>query len=240
MRRIVLISSAAAMLLLSACSSEPKKEVETKAAPAKEPPVAVSKVPGLFKVKMETSKGNIIIEVHKDWAPLGAERFYELVQDNFFNGARFFRYVPNFIVQFGLAASPAMTRKWEKEIKDDRRTRGMLAEFDAKERIGRRRRGNRDVVGEEEARDGAEEGGDAAEGESGRDGASEENWDDWDWDNVGVEEGTAEEEEEESEILAEGVVQPRPAREERHGSALRTGDAPQPALPEWPSTPPVR
>ena len=65
------------------------------------------------------------------WAPLGADRFYTLVQQKFFDGARFFRVVPNFMVQFGLAADPAITKKWDgTEFPDDpvtmHNTRGTL------------------------------------------------------------------------------------------------------------------
>jgi len=68
---------------------------------------------------MATSKGDITIEVHRDWAPIGAQRFYELVQAGFYDNARFFRYVPNFVIQFGLAADPAVTKKWSTTINDD-------------------------------------------------------------------------------------------------------------------------
>ncbi|MBK5290838.1 MAG: peptidylprolyl isomerase [Acidobacteriia bacterium] len=70
-------------------------------------------------VRLETSKGNVMVEVHPDWAPIGAKQFLDLVKDKFFDGARFFRVVPNFVVQFGLAADPAKTKKWDKTIKDD-------------------------------------------------------------------------------------------------------------------------
>ena len=59
------------------------------------------------------------MEVHPEWAPLGAKRFEELVKDGFYDGARFFRVVPNFIIQFGIAGDPKMTKKWDKPIKDD-------------------------------------------------------------------------------------------------------------------------
>jgi cyclophilin family peptidyl-prolyl cis-trans isomerase len=59
------------------------------------------------------------VEVHPEWAPLGAQRFEELVKDGFYDGARFFRVVPNFIIQFGIAGDPRMTKKWDKPIKDD-------------------------------------------------------------------------------------------------------------------------
>lgn len=72
-----------------------------------------------FRVRFETSKGPFVVEVHRDWAPLGAKRFEELVKDGYYNNSRFFRVVPGFVVQFGLAANPAMTKKWDRPIKDD-------------------------------------------------------------------------------------------------------------------------
>ncbi len=72
-----------------------------------------------FRVRMDTTKGPFVIEVHRDWAPLGAARFEQLVKDKFYDGAGFFRVVPNFVVQFGLAADPKLTKKWDKKIKDD-------------------------------------------------------------------------------------------------------------------------
>ena len=118
-------------LLLIGCSkpSEPSKTAEEKAAPApapappppavEQPKPASTKAPATFKVRFDTSKGPFEVEVHRAWAPLGADRFYALVNDGFFDGARFFRVVPNFVVQFGLAASPATTKKWNKQIDDD-------------------------------------------------------------------------------------------------------------------------
>lgn len=123
--RFRIVLPVAGLVLLAACSSspEPKKEPTPPPAEPATPKAVVppSKVgaPDVFKVKMETSKGPVLIEVHREWAPLGADRFYELVKDGFFTEARFFRIVPNFIVQFGLAADPKMSKKWDKTIPDD-------------------------------------------------------------------------------------------------------------------------
>ena len=108
----------AVFLMLWGCSTEPasQKKAELKEIPAAPPK---DEAPATFKVRFTTSKGSIVVEVHKDWAPIGAQHFYELVKDGFYNGARFFRIVPNFVVQFGIAADPAKTRKWKQEIKDD-------------------------------------------------------------------------------------------------------------------------
>lgn len=64
-------------------------------------------VPDTYKVKFETTKGDFVVEVQKSWAPLGADRFHELITSGFYNEARFFRIVPGFVVQFGLPADPA-------------------------------------------------------------------------------------------------------------------------------------
>ncbi|MCC7499000.1 MAG: peptidylprolyl isomerase, partial [Bryobacterales bacterium] len=126
---------AAACLLFTGCSSSQKEAEKEREAPpaAQQAPPAEATPPSpapaegakpeadknAFKVKFETSRGNFIVEVHPDWAPLGAARFKQLVQDKYFDGARFFRVLPGFVVQFGLAADPAKTRKWDKPFKDD-------------------------------------------------------------------------------------------------------------------------
>jgi peptidyl-prolyl cis-trans isomerase A (cyclophilin A) len=84
------------------------------------PSTLKAQAPDLYRVKFATTHGDIVIEVHRAWAPLGADRFYNLVVNNFFTDAAFFRYVPNFIVQFGLPANPAIGRVWQSaNIKDD-------------------------------------------------------------------------------------------------------------------------
>jgi peptidyl-prolyl cis-trans isomerase A (cyclophilin A) len=76
--------------------------------------------PPLYRVRFTTTKGDFVVEVHREWAPLGADRFWNLVRNRFFNDAPFFRYVPNFIVQFGIPANPAVAKAWhEAIIKDD-------------------------------------------------------------------------------------------------------------------------
>jgi len=78
------------------------------------------KSPDLLEVEFATTKGNFTVRVTRAWAPLGADRFYNLVKNNFFDEAAFFRVVPNFIVQFGLSADPAVNRPWRAaNIKDD-------------------------------------------------------------------------------------------------------------------------
>lgn len=76
--------------------------------------------PDTFKVKFACSHGDFVIECHKDWAPLGVQRFYELVREGFYDNSAFFRVIPNFVAQFGLAADPKETAKWRtKRLQDD-------------------------------------------------------------------------------------------------------------------------
>ncbi len=72
-----------------------------------------AKAPASYKVQFTTTKGNFVLEVHRDWAPIGADRFYNLVRAGFFTDAAFFRVVPNFMVQFGLSANPAVNKAWQ-------------------------------------------------------------------------------------------------------------------------------
>ena len=76
--------------------------------------------PDSFVVRFFTSRGEIDVMVHRDWAPHGADRIYGLVRHRYYDGARFFRAVPNFVVQFGLAADAAATAAVrERRIVDD-------------------------------------------------------------------------------------------------------------------------
>jgi peptidyl-prolyl cis-trans isomerase A (cyclophilin A) len=78
------------------------------------------KAPATYKAKFETSKGVFIIEVQRDWAPNGADRFYNLVKNGFFDDARFFRVVRGFMVQFGINGDPNISAQWRTaHIKDD-------------------------------------------------------------------------------------------------------------------------
>jgi len=79
-----------------------------------------AKAPDEFEVKFTTTAGDFTVKVTRAWAPLGADRFYNLVRHHFFNGAAFFRVVPGFIVQFGISAYPQVAAAWRNApIKDD-------------------------------------------------------------------------------------------------------------------------
>ncbi|MCA9034063.1 MAG: peptidylprolyl isomerase [Planctomycetaceae bacterium] len=74
---------------------------------------------GTFKVKFESTAGDFVIEVNREWAPIGAQRFYDLVKSGFYDECRFFRVVPDFMVQFGLNGDPAINGQWDRNLKDD-------------------------------------------------------------------------------------------------------------------------
>ncbi|MGD1210880.1 MAG: peptidylprolyl isomerase [Candidatus Acidiferrales bacterium] len=85
-----------------------------------QPATLKAKAPDVFQVKFATTKGDFVVQVTRAWAPLGADRFYNLVQHGFYNDACFFRIVPNFVVQFGLSGDPAVNKVWQNaNIKDD-------------------------------------------------------------------------------------------------------------------------
>jgi cyclophilin family peptidyl-prolyl cis-trans isomerase len=73
-----------------------------------------------YKVVLRTTKGDVMILVHRNWSPLGADHFYQLLNVGFYNGDRFFRVVPDFVVQFGMNGDPAINRQWsDANIPDD-------------------------------------------------------------------------------------------------------------------------
>ena len=87
--------------------------------------------PAVYKARFDTSKGAFVVEVHRDWAPLGADRFYNLVKNGFFDNARFFRVVSGFMVQFGINGDPKVSAQWRAaRINDDpvrqSNSRGMI------------------------------------------------------------------------------------------------------------------
>jgi peptidyl-prolyl cis-trans isomerase A (cyclophilin A) len=99
----VLFCVALAMCAFSACAQKITNET----------------APAVFRVNLDTSRGPVVIEVTRADAPLGADRFYNLVKAKYFDGARFFRVIPGFMAQFGLAADPALIKAWDVPIQDD-------------------------------------------------------------------------------------------------------------------------
>jgi cyclophilin family peptidyl-prolyl cis-trans isomerase len=91
-----------------------------------------ARAPSLFNARVETSKGAFILEIHRDWAPRGADRFFNLARAGYFDDSRFFRVVPSFIAQFGISGDPTIAAVWrDRAFADDpvrqRNVRGTIA-----------------------------------------------------------------------------------------------------------------
>ena len=84
------------------------------------PALLTEKAPDVFNVKFVTTKGDFTLRVTRAWAPLGADRFYNLVKHHFYDDASFFRVLDGFVVQFGISAYPQVAAAWrEAKIQDD-------------------------------------------------------------------------------------------------------------------------
>ena len=124
MRRVVMavvvVVAAVGASLLAQSANSGKAGATPGKANLRNPAVMTAKAPATFKARFDTSKGAFVIEVHRDWAPLGADRFYNLVRNGFYDDIRFFRVVPNFMVQFGINGTPPVQAIWRNQaIKDD-------------------------------------------------------------------------------------------------------------------------
>jgi len=76
--------------------------------------------PPTYSARFDTSVGPFVVQVHRDWAPKGADRFYNLVKNGYFDNTRFFRVLPNFMVQFGINGDPTIQSAWrDANIPDD-------------------------------------------------------------------------------------------------------------------------
>lgn len=92
------------IIFLAACSRALlKPDTEILSVPA----------PSQFKVLFETSKGNFTVDVKRYFSPKGVDRFYYLVSNGYYDGNRFFRVVPNFVVQWGINGDPEINKVWE-------------------------------------------------------------------------------------------------------------------------------
>jgi peptidyl-prolyl cis-trans isomerase A (cyclophilin A) len=117
MRRLILLASA--LVLVAGCgggsssSQGPPEELL-------HPQQLTAKAPQIYRVTFETTQGDFTIEVHRSWAKQGADRFYNLAKSGFFDGVKFFRVVPNFVVQFGISPYPNVSKAWRSAtIPDD-------------------------------------------------------------------------------------------------------------------------
>jgi peptidyl-prolyl cis-trans isomerase A (cyclophilin A) len=90
-------------------------------APSLKNPASLNeKAPATYKVRLDTTAGPVVIQVTRDWAPLGADRFYNLVKNGFYDDVRFFRVIPGFMAQGGMSGDPAIQKLWGRNnINDD-------------------------------------------------------------------------------------------------------------------------
>jgi peptidyl-prolyl cis-trans isomerase A (cyclophilin A) len=144
MKTLTVITSLLLMLTASAAekpkTSTKKSTAKTPAATASkpdrkkllDPSKLIAKAPALFYARFDTSKGSFLVEVHRDWAPIGADRFYNLVANGYYDDVRFFRVISGFMAQFGINGDPALNRVWnDANVIDDpvkgSNTRGMVS-----------------------------------------------------------------------------------------------------------------
>ncbi len=84
------------------------------------PAALTEQAPATYKARFDTSKGVFVIDVRREWAPVGADRFYNLVKNGFYDENRFFRVISGFMVQFGINGNPQVSTPWRNaQIKDD-------------------------------------------------------------------------------------------------------------------------
>jgi peptidyl-prolyl cis-trans isomerase A (cyclophilin A) len=102
----------AALVLILAAASLVMGQAGTNTA-LKNPAALKEMAPAMYKVDFDTSAGMFTVEVHRDWAPNGADRFYNLVKNGYFDNVRFFRVISGFMVQFGINGDPALNTVWK-------------------------------------------------------------------------------------------------------------------------------
>jgi peptidyl-prolyl cis-trans isomerase A (cyclophilin A) len=121
MRPQSLFTGAAAVALAVMVTSGLAAQADpAKVAKLRKPEALAEQAPATYKANIDTSKGTFVITVHRDWAPNGADRFYNLVKNGFYDDVRFFRVIPGFMAQFGIHGDPSVASAWRPaQIKDD-------------------------------------------------------------------------------------------------------------------------
>jgi peptidyl-prolyl cis-trans isomerase A (cyclophilin A) len=115
-RRLIVFAAVAAVAVSVASAQAPAAAKPN----LKNPAAFKEQAPAVFKANFETDIGSFVVEVHRDWSPNGADRFYNLVKSGYFDGVKFFRVIPGFMVQFGMHGDPAVNTAWSgARIADD-------------------------------------------------------------------------------------------------------------------------
>jgi peptidyl-prolyl cis-trans isomerase A (cyclophilin A) len=114
-----LMYTAAGLMLASVALAGQAANLE-KMSKLRNPAALAEQAPATFNANFDTSKGLFVVTVHRDWAPNGADRFYNLVKNGFYDDVRFFRVIDGFMAQFGIHGTPAVASAWRNaNIKDD-------------------------------------------------------------------------------------------------------------------------
>ena len=112
MKRIALQTIALALCAATtACAQD--------SGPLRNPGSLTEQAPATFSVAVDTSKGRLVANVHRDWAPLGADRFYNLVKNGFFDDVRFFRVIGGQLAQFGMHGDTDVQKAWRDAVIPD-------------------------------------------------------------------------------------------------------------------------
>lgn len=118
-RSVVTLAAAIAVALTISASGVAGQATRGKAA-LMNPADLKEQAPATYKAQFDTSAGTFVVEVHRDWAPLGADRFYNLAKRGFYDDGRFFRVIQGFMAQFGINGDPSIMNVWRgARIQDD-------------------------------------------------------------------------------------------------------------------------
>jgi peptidyl-prolyl cis-trans isomerase A (cyclophilin A) len=119
MPRVRLLAAAVCFSLLPiACAKDSAQTTDSAASPA--PSDAAAQAPDSFRVAFETTRGNFVVDVFRQWSPRGVDRFHELVSSGYFTDVAFFRVLPGFVAQFGMHGDPEVSQRWsDRRIPDD-------------------------------------------------------------------------------------------------------------------------
>src|SRR3954466_2690890 len=117
------VLAAVTLALVAACSADSRNEpppADNAPLLNPTPEMLAEHAPDTVRVRFETSKGPFVVEAYRDWAPIGVDRFYQLAQNGFFDGVRFFRVLDGFMAQFGMSGDPSITAAWhDRKLLDD-------------------------------------------------------------------------------------------------------------------------
>jgi peptidyl-prolyl cis-trans isomerase A (cyclophilin A) len=107
-------------LLWGGCGGEaPEEEAGPPPNPLLQPRSFTETAPEHYRVRLETTQGDIVIAVTRAWAPLAADRFYNLVRAGYYDGIAFHRVLPGFVAEFGIHGDPWVNAAWRQALMAD-------------------------------------------------------------------------------------------------------------------------